>query len=575
MESGRLKVYLEILGQSTKAWSPKRFLGQGRSCSSAQYARNLDSEILVQHAPISTRSADHEPGFADRDFYYGDPYFPPAEPLKGLLSKEYALQRVKLIDPRRNDPNVKPGDPYPFQGETNPFLRLLDSWPAAPSLKDPDPEAFWTGTTSIQAADEQGWVVSVTPSGGWVPAVIAGRTGVGMSQRAQSFVLSEAENPFNVIAPGKRPRSTLTPGLAMKDGRPYLSYAVQGGDTQDQNLIQFFLDSSSGDERRSLRNPNITTPDDQFVRSARPRSREDRLDESVPADVRTRSREWGAVTTKGSGDQRHLLFPSWTFWGGSSASAMITGRLVRRAPAKKKGPIVPRPILDPAAREAGGEPASGPVGPGKDDAARLDLLDAYSRAGGRRRGRGPAVVSISSAERPGDFEPWGGLGVHRRSRPTSDHSHVVAEAGQLRSSTDARRGLPVGADRATDLAVIRIGSKLLRRAWRFGRTQGRSAHHRHGNPSIPIRLERRHQRPRPDPPRQDGRLIEHCQHTAPIREFGRPSLDARGRWSGSLPSSPRPRDRLAVPSTRLKVVSNLTAGRVPVLSRYRRLSEDA
>ena len=84
-------------------------------------------------------------------------------------------------------------------------------------------------------------MVSVTPSGGWIPAVIAGRTGIGMSQRAQSFVLDEGENPYNVIEPGKRPRATLTPGLALKDGRPYLSFAVQGGDTQDQNLLQFFL----------------------------------------------------------------------------------------------------------------------------------------------------------------------------------------------------------------------------------------------------------------------------------------------------------------------------------------------
>src|SRR5205814_555871 len=102
-------------------------------------------------------------------------------------------------------------------------------------------EAFRAGTTSIQAADEKGWVVSVTPSGGWVPAVIAGKTGVGLSQRMQSWVLDSTENPFNVLVPGKRPRVTLTPTLALKAGKPYLSFAVQGGDTQDQNLLQFFL----------------------------------------------------------------------------------------------------------------------------------------------------------------------------------------------------------------------------------------------------------------------------------------------------------------------------------------------
>ncbi|HUH13297.1 MAG TPA: gamma-glutamyltransferase, partial [Longimicrobiales bacterium] len=81
----------------------------------------------------------------------------------------------------------------------------------------------------------------ITPSGGWIPAVIAGRTGVGLSQRAQSFVTDPAENPYNVIEPGKQPRVTLTPSLALRDGRPFLSFAVQGGDSQDQNLLQFFL----------------------------------------------------------------------------------------------------------------------------------------------------------------------------------------------------------------------------------------------------------------------------------------------------------------------------------------------
>lgn len=185
--------------------------------------------------------------YADRDFYYGDPYFPPAEPIRGLLSKDYAKQRAALIGMEKNDPNIGPGDPYPFQDEVNPFSDLLKAWPstlAAPktaqSLSDLQ-RAFFAGTTSIEAADTDGWVVSVTPSGGWIPAVIAGHTGMGLSQRMQSFVLDKAENPFNVVEPGKRPRSTLTPTLAMKDGLPYLAMAVQGGDTQDQNLLQFFL----------------------------------------------------------------------------------------------------------------------------------------------------------------------------------------------------------------------------------------------------------------------------------------------------------------------------------------------
>ncbi|PYO89754.1 MAG: gamma-glutamyltransferase [Gemmatimonadetes bacterium] len=189
--------------------------------------------------------------FADRDFYYGDPAFPPEEPIRGLLSKEYARERAKLINPDRNDPDIKPGDPYPFQGGTNPYLPLLQRWsprPVTTSEGGDDAaalaafnEAFRRGTTSIEAADTSGWVVSVTPSGGWIPAMIAGHTGIGVSQRAQQFVVDSADNPFNVIVPGKRPRVTLTPSLAMKGGKPFLAFAVQGGDTQDQNLLQFFL----------------------------------------------------------------------------------------------------------------------------------------------------------------------------------------------------------------------------------------------------------------------------------------------------------------------------------------------
>jgi gamma-glutamyltranspeptidase/glutathione hydrolase len=207
--------------------------------------------------------------FADRDFYYGDPAFPPQSPVKGLLSKDYAKARWAQVNWEQNDPTIKPGDPYPFQGGTNPFAKLLADWSVtgarldAPKSGQQDAvpqgnearfalthdtlprmtadEAFYAGTTSIQAADEEGWVISVTPSGGWVPAVIAGRTGVGLSQRAQSFVLDAADGPFNVIEPGKRPRVTLTPTLALKDGAPFMAFSVQGGDSQDQNLLQYFL----------------------------------------------------------------------------------------------------------------------------------------------------------------------------------------------------------------------------------------------------------------------------------------------------------------------------------------------
>ncbi|WP_313513738.1 gamma-glutamyltransferase family protein [Sphingobacterium sp.] len=206
--------------------------------------------------------------FADRDFYYGDPYFSRNIPIKGLLSEEYGKQRAGEIDPKRNNPATAPGDPYVFEGKKNPFLALLkerqerftpteknkvefvpkhDVTSSSNYEQSTNPldeeymDRLWRGTTTVEAADADGWVVSITPSGGWLPATIAGNTGVGMSQRLQSFVLDSLINPFNVVEPGKRPRVTLTPSMALKDGKPFLSFAVQGGDTQDQNLLQYFL----------------------------------------------------------------------------------------------------------------------------------------------------------------------------------------------------------------------------------------------------------------------------------------------------------------------------------------------
>jgi gamma-glutamyltranspeptidase / glutathione hydrolase len=287
--------------------------------------------------------------FADRDFYYGDPNFPPEEPIRGLMSKDYAKARAATITWEKNNPDVKPGDPYPYQGGTNPFVAALREWPpkraARPVTSDgfgqppgaprpdtarsPDEQwmqAFYSGTTSIQTADSSGWVVSVTPSGGWIPAVIAGRTGVGMSQRMQSFVTDPREAPFNVVRPGQRPRVTLTPSLALKDGKPFMAFSVQGGDSQDQNLLQFFLNvvefEMNVQEATEAANFNTfqlrASFDDHSSRPGRILLRDD-----TPPWVRNELRRMGyemQFDARTSGPITAIWFDprSKTFWGGAS-----------------------------------------------------------------------------------------------------------------------------------------------------------------------------------------------------------------------------------------------------------------
>lgn len=290
--------------------------------------------------------------FADRDFYYGDPRFAPVEPMKGLLSKSYAKMRAAQILPDKNDATAGPGDPYPFQGEVNPYLELMKkrgfvtgtdnrnfvpshdstiAWQPHPVADAEYQDRLWRGTTSVEAADKEGWVVSITPSGGWLPACIAGRTGVGMSQRMQSFVLDAELDPFNVVEPGKRPRVTLTPSLAMKDGKPFLSFAVQGGDTQDQNLLQFFLNvvEFGMTVQKACEAPNINSNQlwlslgGSKVDDRKPRAGQLLLQEATPESVRNELRKMGYILSfddRTSGPINAIWF-DWkhgSLWGGSS-----------------------------------------------------------------------------------------------------------------------------------------------------------------------------------------------------------------------------------------------------------------
>jgi gamma-glutamyltranspeptidase/glutathione hydrolase len=285
--------------------------------------------------------------FADRDFYYGDPYFAPQEPMKGLLDKEYAKQRANSIDWNMNNPNIGPGDPYPFEGKTNPYSDLLKKLNTsstnsnkhfAPSndsgvaFNDQEyMDRMWRGTTSVEAADKEGWVVSITPSGGWLPACIAGKTGVGMSQRLQSFVLDASYNPFNVIEPGKRPRVTLTPTLALKDGKPFLSFAVQGGDTQDQNLLQLFLNivEFGMTVQQACEAANINSNQlwlslgGTKTEDRKPRAGDILVGSTTPEETRNELKKMGYKVSTGnrtSGPINAIYF-DWkhgSFWGGSS-----------------------------------------------------------------------------------------------------------------------------------------------------------------------------------------------------------------------------------------------------------------
>lgn len=167
--------------------------------------------------------------YADRDTYYGDPKFSNI-PAERLLSKEYATERRVEVGSRGSldfrpgkIPGVK-GD-HPAEAEMV-FLRIDDALMAR-------------DTTCVDAIDKDGVMFSATPSGAWLPSVIAGDTGIPLTQRAQSFLLVPGHP--NELAGGKRPRITLSPTLVTRGGRPYMALSTPGGDNQDQALLQLIL----------------------------------------------------------------------------------------------------------------------------------------------------------------------------------------------------------------------------------------------------------------------------------------------------------------------------------------------
>lgn len=166
--------------------------------------------------------------YADRDTWYGDPRFVPAP--ASLLSKDYAAGRKPLITDRASV-EFRPGafngktGRHPSQAEVA-RIRIDDALMAR-------------DTTCVNAIDKDGVVFSSTPSGAWMPSVIAGDTGIPLTQRAQSFLLIPGHP--NELAGGKRPRITLSPTLVTREGKPFAALSTPGGDNQDQSLLQMLL----------------------------------------------------------------------------------------------------------------------------------------------------------------------------------------------------------------------------------------------------------------------------------------------------------------------------------------------
>jgi gamma-glutamyltranspeptidase/glutathione hydrolase len=167
--------------------------------------------------------------FADREAYYGDPDFVEV-PLDRLLSDDYAKERRALVDPRRASLEDRPGGGAPS------VMRK----PSAALVDAPWPTTHGGDTTKCDAVDRFGNMISITPSGGWFSSspVVPG-LGFPLGTRGQMFML-DPEHP-NCLAPGKRPRTTLTPSLVTRDGRPWMVFGTPGGDCQDQWTLQFFL----------------------------------------------------------------------------------------------------------------------------------------------------------------------------------------------------------------------------------------------------------------------------------------------------------------------------------------------
>ena len=232
--------------------------------------------------------------FADRDAYYADPAFTDV-PLEAMLSDEYASMRRRLIDPARASREQRPGDPRAMR----------------PALADDLERRSWgSGTIHVTAADRAGNVIAVTASGGWIPSSpVIDTLGFPLGSRMQTFYLDE-RHP-NGLKPGKRPRTTLSPSLAMRGDEPYLGFGTPGGDQQDQWTLQFFLNvvDFGMDLQQAIEAPKFSTPHFHstfFPHTAMPGvlRLEERIDKRVRDDLSSRGHK---IEMRGPWSEGHVL----------------------------------------------------------------------------------------------------------------------------------------------------------------------------------------------------------------------------------------------------------------------------
>lgn len=187
---------------------------------------------------------------ADRDEYYGDPDFAKV-PAAGLLAETYAVERRKLIDPSTASFHIRPGDPWNLESPrargrstmgAAPDHRPVTDGPGATRASGTDQRRESPDTTTVNVSDAKGNLFSASPSSAWFfgGVFIAGDTGVPLGNRMQAFLLAPDDHP-NVVRGGKRPRTTLTPTIVLRDGKPFLAMSSPGGDSQDQQALQVFL----------------------------------------------------------------------------------------------------------------------------------------------------------------------------------------------------------------------------------------------------------------------------------------------------------------------------------------------